>query len=132
MKKKQAKLRRLLGGVNVFLTQYRWDAHKLLTPEWRKRVGLFDSPYKGHCYVTAEALYHLAAKGLGYFPHVLRMDKNTTHWYLQNAEGNILDPTVDQFNSWPKYEYGRGSGFLTKKPSKRAKILMTWLRSHVR
>jgi hypothetical protein len=38
--------------------------------------------------------------------------------------GEILDPTVKQFKTKPNYYEGRGRGFLTKKPSKRARALM--------
>lgn len=36
----------------------------------------------------------------------------------------ILDPTASQFKTPPDYRKGRGRGFLTKKPSKRARELM--------
>ena len=36
----------------------------------------------------------------------------------------ILDPTRDQFKDEPPYQEGRGRGFLTKGPSKRAREMM--------
>ena len=36
----------------------------------------------------------------------------------------IIDPTASQFKIKPPYHRGRGSGFLTKGPSKRARALM--------
>lgn len=67
-----------------------------------------------------------------------------THWWLEkhgldshyaNSDGKVvlsipgdllcrLDPTVSQFKNLPDYSKGRGRGFLTKRPSKRARILM--------
>jgi hypothetical protein len=39
----------------------------------------------------------------------------------------IIDPTVRQFRTVPDYTKAKGCGFLTKKPSKRAKALMETL-----
>ncbi len=93
---------------------------------------------RGNCYVTCEALYHLlGGKEAGYTPHTLRHEGDT-HWYLVLTimdlddhwySERIIDPTVSQFKTKPDYSKGRGRGFLTKKPSKRARELMfqmTW------
>lgn len=49
-----------------------------------------------------------------------------THWWLQNKITNVIvDPTKEQYlPDKPPYHLGRGSGFLTKKPSKRAQIVI--------
>jgi hypothetical protein len=48
-----------------------------------------------------------------------------THWYLVNVNTTQkLDPTATQFKTRPPYIKGRGCGFLTKKPSKRAREMM--------
>lgn len=85
---------------------------------------------RGNCYVTVETLYHLlGGKKAGYVPHRLKHEGDT-HWYLVrypdewNGHPLIIDPTVSQFKKKPDYSKGIGSGFLTKKPSKRAKKLM--------
>ena len=82
---------------------------------------------RGNCYVVCEALYHLmGGKRAGYIPHRLRHEGDT-HWYLvQNHNGHpvIIDPTVKQFRRKPDYSKGVGCGFLTKKPSKRAREMM--------
>lgn len=80
---------------------------------------------RGNCYVTSEALYHLlGGKEAGWVPMRLKHEEDT-HWFLRNKyAGFILDPTVSQFKYPPNYELARGSGFLTKQPSARAKILM--------
>ena len=85
---------------------------------------------RGNCYVTCEALYHLlGGKAVGLVPMCLKHEGDT-HWYLElrTPTGNhIIDPTVSQFKTLPDYSVGRGSGFLTKKPSKRARKLMRLL-----
>lgn len=54
------------------------------------------------------------------------MRTNTdTHWFLLHNTGLVLDATAKQFGKQtPDYSRGRGTGFLTKKPSVRARALM--------
>lgn len=79
---------------------------------------------RGNCYVTCESLFYLlGGKAAGYTPMVLRHEGDT-HWYLKHSSGLILDPTVSQFRIPPDYSKGRGCGFLTREPSKRATSLM--------
>ena len=79
---------------------------------------------RGNCYVTCEALYHLTGGKLaGWKPETLKHEGDT-HWYLRHECGMVLDPTVSQFETMPDYSKGRGRGFLTKQPSKRALALM--------
>lgn len=89
---------------------------------------------RGNCYAASEALYHiLGGKKAGWKPMRFKMqgtDKRIdTHWFLKHTSGMILDPSKRQFKFEPPYEEARGSGFLTKHPSKRARKLMkelTW------
>jgi hypothetical protein len=88
-------------------------------------------PKRGNCYVTSEALYHLlGGKAAGWTPRVLRLDDGTTHWFLSHKSGLVLDATAKQFGTQRvNYEMARGTGFLTKRPSAKAKVLMdtlTW------
>lgn len=109
---------------------------------------------RGNCYVTCEALYHLlGGSAAGYTPFTVRHEGDV-HWYLvldlathhgmhgfQFGLGHsspsfvingrhvstrfvIIDPTASQFKTPPPYDKGRGRGFLTAAPSKRAKELM--------
>ena len=82
----------------------------------------------GHCYIASEALYHLiGGKKSGYSPRVARESDGETHWYLENKDGKKLDPTRSQYTKIgeePPYAKGRGCGFLTRKPSKRASIII--------
>jgi hypothetical protein len=85
---------------------------------------------KGNCYVTCEALYHLlGGKDAGWKPMVLNISDGDNHWFLKHESGMILDPTKSQYGKNPKIPYNeaRGCGFLTKKPSKRAAVLMDTL-----
>jgi len=82
----------------------------------------------GHCYAASEALYHaLGGQDSEWFPVRARDDENITHWWLENEEGEILDPTHEQYTEQektPPYAHGRRGGFLTKEPSKRARKIL--------
>lgn len=84
---------------------------------------------RGNCYVTCEALYHLlGGKKVGWVPCVVKVN-GQTHWYLESRmwDGSVwlrLDPTAKQFKDPVDYSKGRGCGFLTKAPSKKARKLM--------
>lgn len=48
-----------------------------------------------------------------------------THWYLVNVNtAQRLDPTAKQFKKRPPYIRAKGTGFLTKNPSRRAREMM--------
>lgn len=96
----------------------------LLSPEWREKIKPGDHPLKGYCYVATEALYHLIGKKQGFKPHVVRIDGGT-HWFLRN-DCLILDPTGAQFGNWQSVPYNMGhhNPFLSKKPSKRAQVVI--------
>lgn len=95
---------------------------------------------RGNCYAASEALYHILGGKLSKWePKVMRLPSGETHWFLQHKlYGIILDPSRRQFSrrrcQWtdrwtPKYYTARGCGFLTRRPSKRAKAIiqrLTW------
>lgn len=100
----------------------------LLSSDWKRYIRTGDfHPTTGHCYAASEALYHLlGGKEKGYTPQVGK-SANGTHWWLEDKNENILDPTAEQFyykGNKPPYETGRGNGFLTKFPSKRAQKII--------
>jgi hypothetical protein len=103
---------------------------ELLSKSWKTKPGIHFTA--GHCYCATEALYHLiGGKNSGFCPKVLShlswpdgLDIDETHWFLKHISGIVLDPTKEQFDCPIPYELGRGSGFLTKTPSRRAKIIM--------
>jgi hypothetical protein len=85
---------------------------------------------RGNCYATSEALYHLlGGKKAGWKPMYMNTRATGNHWFLQHKSGMILDATAKQFPKGvkPDYSKARGNGFLTKKPSKKAKALMETL-----
>lgn len=78
----------------------------------------------GHCYVASEAAYHLlGGKDTGWKAYYVK-HLGCPHWFLKHNDGNVLDLTANQFKVPVDYSKGRGTGFLTKEPSKRAKILI--------
>ena len=79
----------------------------------------------GHCYVASEAFFHLVGGFKSdWRPAFIRWE-GSPHWYLVNTlTGKLVDLTASQFSSLLDYSSGRRKGFLTKGPSKRAKVLM--------
>ena len=105
----------------------------LLTPEWRARAAEPQArPYTGHCYVAAEAAYHLlGGRAVGLHPMSVSREHGGPHWFLVDDAGNIIDPTSEQFAQRELerlYAHARGRGFLTKQPSRRARIVMDRVR----
>ena len=82
----------------------------------------------GWCYAASEAAYHLlGGKAAGYTPMVATyfIDcERLTHWWLRRPDGSILDITEGQFSYKFPYKWGRGCGFLTKAPSKKAQEII--------
>lgn len=103
-----------------------------LTPDLLKKQyrDQYDkaNPLYGHCYVASEALYHWLGASDRFHVYRGRDDKDVVHWWLVDIKtGEIVDVTADQYYSKglkPPYEQGRRGTFLTREPSKRAKILM--------
>lgn len=80
---------------------------------------------RGNCYVTSEALYHLlGGREAGWKPMTVRHEGDV-HWWLENIQtGQRIDATASQFSTPPPYHEGRGRGFLTSRPSRKARKLM--------
>jgi hypothetical protein len=100
-------------------------SNDLLTKEWQRSKKLHPTNETfGHCYVVSETLYHmLGGKQEGWTPQRVRM-QGATHWFLKHQSGAILDLTASQFDMPVPYQLARGSGFLTKQPSKRSLKLL--------
>ena len=95
----------------------------LRRPPWRGSPN----PIAGHCYVASEALFHLlGGREAGITIYRIRHE-NQPHWFLRDGTGVVLDPTADQFATPVPYELGRRTGFLTREPSRRARVLMSRL-----
>lgn len=98
----------------------------LLKKEYRHRNK--SNPMFGHCYVASEALYYLVneMEPDKYRPFHGKDKEGIVHWWLQNGVER-LDPTAEQYTSQgkaPPYQVGRAGSFLTRNPSKRARILL--------
>lgn len=111
--------RGLIGRIQAVLTP------DLLTPQYRATLRPGDHPVTGHCAVAAEALYHLlGGKKSGLTPMVARIPGGETHWWLRGPDGEIMDPTAEQFGSRSLpaiYASGHGCGFQSPRGiSKRA------------
>jgi hypothetical protein len=105
----------------------------LLVGRWVKQ----EHPLEGHCYIGAEALYHLIDKENYDVYYAVYNDEGgrATHWWLQNKNtGEILDPTKEQYTHFdlkPPYMLKRRGMFLTKQPSARAKIVVDKVNEHI-
>lgn len=99
-------------------------SNELLKGRWKNQ----SHPLEGHCYIATEALYHLLGNQEWKPMCASYIDEKgkATHWWLINKmTGDILDPTKEQYYpDIPPYHLGKGVGFLTKNPSKRAKIVI--------
>lgn len=91
------------------------------------------NPLAGHCYVTAEAMYHRGlANGWTVRPMFIRHE-GQPHWFVlallpgDDDTWMAADPTASQFSTPVPYHEAKGKGFLTKAPSKRARTLMARL-----
>ena len=78
------------------------------------------NPLRGHCYIAAEALFHMAGgRASGLVPRRMRHEGDT-HWWLLDEEGRVYDITAGQFKKPVPYDKApRGGGFLTLEPSDR-------------
>lgn len=81
-------------------------------------------PYAGHCYVASEAYFHLAGGAAAGLRALTVRHENSSHWWLLDPRGQVVDLTAEQFHTPVPYVAGRGIGFLTREPSKRAQIVI--------
>jgi len=106
---------------------------ELRKPEYRSNPN----PVAGHCFVAANALYHLInGARTGWDMKVIHKEHlkdlaDDTHWFLQHRKtGHILDPTADQFEG-NEVPYHKGVGCGTSQnaddqghPTKRAQVVI--------
>jgi hypothetical protein len=79
---------------------------------------------RGQCYVACEVIMHGKLGGT-VTPMTVRVNGDV-HWFLKSKLTPVtyIDPTADQFDTPVPYLEGRGRGFLTKAPSKRAQKIL--------
>lgn len=97
-----------------------------LTDDLLKKKFKGTRPFAGHCYVASEAAFHLFAREQGYKPCFIRHE-GQPHWFLIRGS-EVIDITAAQFYTKVPYEHGRRIGFLTKRPSRRARIVIQRVR----
>lgn len=111
------------------------EAMRKLQTVGRKSPDLIKKEYRdldrseielnGLCYVLAECVYHLFP---GEFKsYYIKWDDGMTHWFLRYRDGTILDPIGPDGKECctpEEYATARRAAFLTKAPSKRARILL--------
>jgi hypothetical protein len=85
-------------------------------------------PYMDMCYAASEAYYHLAGgKAAGLTPVYMPepVPSSEKHWAIRMPDGQILDLTVEQYGGLrPDYSLAKGCGFMTRRPSARARALI--------
>lgn len=92
----------------------------LLKPEYRANPR----PYAGHCYVASEAYFHLAGGKQAGLKAKGCVHEGAQHWWLEDQAGRVIDLTAEQFATPVPYDQGRGRGFLTREPSRRAQTVI--------
>jgi len=96
----------------------------LLQGRWKQQTH----PLEGHCYIAAEALWHLLGKTEWRSVCASYIDEGgkATHWWLvHKITGEIADPTKEQYlPEQPPYHLGKNCAFLTQQPSKRAQKVL--------
>ena len=109
----------------LFLLKSTLARHQELKKGKYKRFG---HPLAGMCYIASEALYHSTGGQEVWNVYVMRHNGDT-HWFLRRRKDEkVFDLTAEQFDTLPDYTTARRIGFLTKEPSKRAKIILEDLR----
>lgn len=87
------------------------------------------NPYVGHCYVACEVLFHLNP---GRYASYYILHENEPHWFLKDRlSGEIFDPTYKQFKTPVPYDKGIGKGFLTKRQSKRTRLVIESIKTYL-
>jgi hypothetical protein len=108
------------------------SAHpSLLKTEYRGHPN----PFAGHCYTASEVFFHAdGAWDSDFRPCRLKLKSaygsipaGTSHWWLEDSAGGVLDLTAEQFSSPFPYRLGQKGGFLTRQPCQRSQILLARL-----
>jgi hypothetical protein len=83
---------------------------------------------RGNCYVATEALWHILGGARSAWKVMRLRVPGDTHWFLKHARtGQVLDPSRRQFARLPSYARAQRAGFLTQRPSRRARALIRQL-----
>jgi len=110
--------RKLLKTIRKYILQH---SVELVKSEWRYFQK--KHPLWGMCYVISEVYYHMEGKNLGFRPMLGKFRNGMTHWWLQHSDGRVIDLVLRNKQRMS----GRRAVFMTKKPSKRAQIVIAAL-----
>tara|TARA_Y100001963_G_scaffold53185_1_gene74517 strand:+ start:83 stop:1372 length:1290 start_codon:yes stop_codon:yes gene_type:complete len=110
--------KKLKGKINILKRISDNLSDDLLKKEYKNIPD--KNKFTGHCYVASECYYHLCPDKLDVY-HIKH--ENSTHWFLKDND-KIIDVTREQFKTPVPYNNAVKGFFLTKKPSKRARILI--------
>ncbi len=110
-----------------------WAVKQALTPDVRHGAteDEDDDGCFGYCYVASEAAWHLLGGAESTYRPRQIQHEGVSHWYLYRENGGVLDLTACQFDRPVPYDRGRGRGFLTAAPSKRAQVVIERARSAI-
>lgn len=84
-------------------------------------------PLYGHCYVATEAYYHAKKDDYDELSVYHVSHAGTTHWFLKDSQGNIIDLTKEQFDTEPNYSEATKGFFLSSEPSNRTQEILNEL-----
>lgn len=108
---------------------------ELRSPKWlawaqqqTNAEDLISHPQAGHCYVASETLWLLlGGTNAGFHLASARDYADQTHWWVEDDDGNVLDPTASQYFDFgrnPPYAAGQRRGPAGPSPSERSLLLI--------
>jgi hypothetical protein len=109
----------MLPEVRAIRRAIRADTEGLFLSRYERNPN---NVYEGYCYVASEAFFHMVG-GEGYTPMYMTVC-DALHWFVRGPDGEVINPTADQFENTPPYTVARGCGFLTRRPSKKCRALI--------
>lgn len=108
--------------------ELRSEIQAVLTPELVKKEYRHDrDDLGGHCYAASEAFFHMAGgREAGLRPHMKKSDDGSSHWWLVDGNGSVIEMLEERADHLEGYDYSAGGprGFMTKGPSKRARDII--------
>lgn len=75
------------------------EAKKLLKKEWREANEDSDIASTGFCSLFTEAVFVLIGGWESEYHPMMAHVEGGTHWWLQNEQGETIDPTADQIDN---------------------------------
>jgi len=82
---------------------------RLAYPAWQDKWTP-ERPVTGYGYVLSEVLWHYTSLS-NTSSRRIRFEDGTSHWYLQAADGTVINFTESQFDEAPDYSKSEAVGF---------------------